>query len=336
MTLTRESKITAFLAVAVPVTAVLSLFVGAVPVAPGEVLRTLCGGDVGDTLRFIVVESRLPQTLTAALCGAALSVGGMLLQCVFRNPLADPSVFGISSGAALGVAVVMLLLGGGFEVCGIAGMGAAVGAAFVGAMAVTALVFALSLAVRGNVALLVIGLMIGYLASAFITVLNYFATADGVKSYLTWGMGSFANVALGQLPWIAVPVAVGLAAALFLSKSLDLMSLGENYASSLGLDTSAVRNTALVVAGLLTAVTTAFCGPVAFVGLAVPHITRMILRSDRHLLLLPSAMLLGAVTSMVCNVACSLPGGGGVLPFNAVPPLVGAPVVIYVIMRKKR
>ena len=334
--MTRETRIMALLAVAVPVTAVISLFVGAVDVAPSEVLRTLGGDGESDTLRFIVFESRLPQALTAALCGAALSVGGMLLQCVFRNPLADPSVFGISSGAALGVALVMLALGGGMGVCGFAGMGAAVGAAFVGAMAVTALVFALSLAVRGNAALLIVGLMIGYVASAFITVLNYFATADGVKSYLTWGMGSFANVAPEQLPWLAVPVALGLVAALFLSKSLDLMALGDNYAASLGLDTVAVRNGVLVVAGLLTAVTTAFCGPIAFLGLAVPHITRMALRTDRHLLLLPSAMLLGAVTAMVCNMTCSLPGGGGVLPVNAVTPLVGAPVVIYVIMRKNR
>lgn len=335
-TMTRNKKTIMGLALALALMAVLSLFVGAVPLAPADVLTTLFGGETSDTLRFIVLESRLPQTLTAALCGAALAVGGLLLQNIFRNPLADPSVFGISSGAALGVAVVMLMGGGAVMTDSLVGMGATVVAAFIGAMAVTALVFVLSLAVRGGVALLIIGLMIGYVASAFITVINFFATADGVKSYLLWGMGSFANVSSEQLWWIAVPVGVGLFVALLLSKSLDIMRLGDNYAAALGLNIAAVRNGALVLVGFLTAVTTAFCGPIAFIGLAVPHIARMVMRTDSHLSLVPATLLMGAVIAMACNMACSLPGGGGVLPINAVTPLVGAPIVIYVIMKKNK
>lgn len=333
--MTHEARVILLLLVLLPLVAVLSLFVGAVPLSPADVLRALVGECVNDTTRFVVLQSRLPLTVTAALCGAALSVGGLLLQDIFRNPLADPSVFGISSGAAFGVAVVMLA-GGMAVVDGLAGMGAVVCAAFAGAMTVTAVVSALSVVLRGNVALLIVGLMIGYLASALITVLNYFATADGVKSYMMWGMGSFAGVSPGQLAWMAVPVLAGVLCALLMSKSLDIMQLGDRYAAALGINTRRVRHMSLALTGFLTAVTTAFCGPVAFVGLAVPHVARLLLHTDRHLCLLPATVLLGAIVCIACSMACSLPGGGGVLPVNAVTPLIGAPIVIYVVARKRK
>ena len=334
--MTHETKTISLLATTTLIVAIVSLFVGTVSLPVSDVLGALAGADVPTTTRFVVIEARLPQVLTAALCGAALSVSGLLLQDIFRNPLADPSVLGISSGAALGVACVMLLAGGSAATVGLAGMGAVVAAAFVGAMAVTAVVFLLSLVVRGNAAMLIVGLMIGYLASALITVLNYFATADGVRSYVMWGMGSFSSVSLEQTVWLAVPIGVAIAAAAFLKKSLDLIQLGDNYAMSLGINTRRVRYGVLLLTGFLTAVATAFCGPVAFIGLAVPHLSRMLLHTDSHAVLLPVAVLTGAMVAMACNVACSLPGGGGVLPVNAVTPMVGAPVIIYIIMRKKK
>ena len=270
------------------------------------------------------------------LCGAALSVCGLLLQNIFRNALADPSVFGISSGAALGVAVVMLLMGGSSAVAGLAGMGAVVAGAFVGAMAVTLVVFGCALVVRSRVALLIIGLMIGYLASSAITLLNYFATEDGVKSFLVWGMGSFVSVSPTQLPWLAVAVLVPLLLALTLVKRLDIMLLGDAYAQSLGVSVPRVRRMVLLLTGFLTAVTTAFCGPIAFIGLAVPHLARLAVRTDSHLCLMPASLLMGALVAVLCQIGCSVPGGGGVLPVNAVTPLVGAPVVLYVILHAER
>lgn len=334
--MTKETKTLVTLTVAVPLLLIASLFVGPADISAGDVLAALTGSNMPATTRYIVTEVRLPQALTAAVCGAALAVCGLLLQNIFRNPLADPSVFGISSGAAAGVAVVMLLLGGSTASMGIGGMGATIGAAFVGAMTVTAIMTALSLAVRGNAALLIMGLMIGYVASALITVLNYFATADGVKSYLMWGMGNFSNVSMDKMAWMAVPVCAAMITAIALSKQLDLMQLGDNYATALGADTRRIRYGVLLLTGFITAVTTAFCGPVAFIGLAVPHISRLLLHTDRHAVLLPATIATGAVTAIACNAACSLPGGGGMLPVNAITPLVGAPVVIYIILRKRK
>lgn len=215
-------------------------------------------------------------------------------------------------------------------------MGAVVAGAFVGAMAVTLVVFGCALVVRSRVALLIIGLMIGYLASSAITLLNYFATEDGVKSFLVWGMGSFVSVSPTQLPWLAVAVLVPLLLALTLVKRLDIMLLGDAYALSLGVSVPRVRRMVLLLTGFLTAVTTAFCGPIAFIGLAVPHLARLAVRTDSHLCLMPASLLMGALVAVLCQIGCSIPGGGGVLPVNAVTPLVGAPVVLYVILHAER
>lgn len=337
--MTRATKTLLILSVALAVAMVSSLFVGPVHIPAHSIVDILLGREANqssEAWRFIVLQTRLPQTLTAVLCGAALSVCGLLLQNIFRNPLADPSVFGISSGAALGVAVVMLLMGGSSAVVGLAGMGAVVAGAFVGAMAVTLVVFGCALVVRSRVALLIIGLMIGYLASSAITLLNYFATEDGVKSFLVWGMGSFVSVSPTQLPWLAVAVLVPLLLALTLVKRLDIMLLGDAYAQSLGVSVPRVRRMVLLLTGFLTAVTTAFCGPIAFIGLAVPHLARLAVRTDSHLCLMPASLLMGALVAVLCQIGCSMPGGGGVLPVNAVTPLVGAPVVLYVILHAER
>ena len=317
----------------------LNLLLGSVSIPAGDVLRILMGDEsLKPSWQFIILESRLPQAITATLCGASLAVSGLLLQTAFRNPLAGPSIFGINSGAGLGVALVMLLLGGGLSVGSLqlSGFAAILVAAFIGAMAVMALIFFFSTLVRNNVMLLIIGIMIGYISNSAISLLNFFATDEGVKSYMVWGMGSFGGVSMANMPVFVSVSIIGLVGALLLIKPLNALMLGDRYAENLGVSILKVRNWLLIVTGLLTAITTAFCGPVAFIGLAVPHIARLLLTTDNHRQLLPATMLCGAVVALVCNLICFLPGESGVIPLNAVTPLIGAPVIIYVIARRRK
>ena len=312
-----------------------NLLLGSVSIPAEDVMRILLG-DTNEkaSWRFIILESRLPQAITAMFCGASLAVSGLMLQTVFRNPLAGPSVFGINSGAGLGVALVMLFLGGGLSVGSLqfSGFAAVLIAAFFGALAVMAVIFFFSTLVRSHVMLLIIGIMIGYISDSAISLLNFFATDEGVKSYMVWGLGSFGGVSMANMPVFVGVSLFGLSGALLLIKPLNALLLGDRYAENLGVNIVAVRNWLLVVTGLLTAVTTAFCGPVAFIGLAVPHMARLLLTTDNHRQLLPATMLCGAVVALVCNLLCFLPGDGGVIPLNAVTPLIGAPVIIYVIL----
>ena len=312
-----------------------NLLLGSVSIPAEDVMRILLGDpNEKASWRFIILESRLPQAITAMFCGASLAVSGLMLQTVFRNPLAGPSVFGINSGAGLGVALVMLFLGGGLSVGSLqfSGFAAVLIAAFFGALAVMAVIFFFSTLVRSHVMLLIIGIMIGYISNSAISLLNFFATDEGVKSYMVWGLGSFGGVSMANMPVFVGVSLFGLSGALLLIKPLNALLLGDRYAENLGVNIVAVRNWLLVVTGLLTAVTTAFCGPVAFIGLAVPHMARLLLTTDNHRQLLPATMLCGAVVALVCNLLCLLPGDGGVIPLNAVTPLIGAPVIIYVIL----
>lgn len=313
-----------------------SLLVGAVRIPASDVLAILLGRDVErESWRFIVMESRLPQAITAMLCGGALAVCGLMLQTAFRNPLAGPSIFGISSGAGLGVALVMLLLGGSVttSLFTVSGFVAVMAAAFAGAMTVTAIIFAFSRMVRSSVMLLIIGIMAGYLANSAVSLLNFFATEEGVKSYMVWGMGNFGGVSMTHMSVFATVTVLAILSTLLFVKPLNALLLGEQYAESLGIDTRRVRNALLVVTGVLTAVTTAFCGPVAFIGLAVPHMARLLLGTENHRQLLPVTILTGSAVALLCSIICCLPASGGVVPLNAVTPLVGAPVIIYVIAR---
>ena len=312
-----------------------NLLLGSVSIPAEDVMRILLGDpNEKASWRFIILESRLPQAITAMFCGASLAVSGLMLQTIFRNPLAGPSVFGINSGAGLGVALVMLFLGGGLSVGSLqfSGFAAVLIAAFFGALAVMAVIFFFSTLVRSHVMLLIIGIMIGYISNSAISLLNFFATDEGVKSYMVWGLGSFGGVSMANMPVFVGVSLFGLSGALLLIKPLNALLLGDRYAENLGVNIIAVRNWLLVVTGLLTAVTTAFCGPVAFIGLAVPHMARLLLTTDNHRQLLPATMLCGAVVALVCNLLCFLPGNGGVIPLNAVTPLIGAPVIIYVIL----
>ena len=301
-----------------------------------------------ETYHYIVMESRLPNAITALLAGAALSTSGLLLQTAFRNPLAGPDVFGISSGAALAVAVVMLALGGNISIAGfsiggflsldgltIGGFLAILISAFAGAMLVMGIITLFSAMVRNQVVLLIIGIMVGYLASSGISLLNFFSSAEGMKSYMIWGMGNMGNVSMAEVPYFAIVTLIGLLLSLLLVKPLNALLLGEQYAENLGFNIRRLRILLLVVTGLLTAVVTAFCGPIAFIGLATPHIVRLLIRTDNHRQLLPLTMLMGSAIALLCNALCVLPAGGGIIPLNAVTPLFGAPVIIYVLVKRR-
>ena len=317
----------------------INLVVGAVDIPLKEVVNILMGGKSEHaSWEFIVMQSRLPQGITAMLCGASLAVSGLMLQTAFRNPLADPGIFGINSGASLGVALVMLLMGGSISAgaFSLTGFVATLAAAFVGAMLVMALILMFATMVRNNVMLLIIGIMIGYIATSAISLLNFFATEEGVQSYMVWGLGNFGGVSMEQMPAFVIICLGGLVAALLLIKPLNALLLGERYAENLGINTQRVRNWLLVVTGLLTAITTAFCGPVAFIGLAVPHIARMLLGTENHRSLMPATILTGATIALICNIICVLPGDRGIIPLNAVTPVIGAPVIIYVILKQRK
>lgn len=329
------------LALIVLVFFILNLLNGSVRIPAGDVVSILFTSSpeclaAHPSWQYIVLESRLPQALTALLCGGALAVTGLMLQTAFRNPLAGPDVFGISSGAALGVAIVMLAMGGSVatELYSVSGFVAVVMAAFAGAMIVTAIIFFFSTIVRNSVMLLIIGIMVGYVSSAAIELLNFFSTEEGVKSYAVWGMGDFGGVSMDVMPLFATVILIGLLLSVLLIKPLNALLLGEQYAGSMGINTRRTRDILLLVTGLLTAITTAFCGPIAFIGLATPHIARLLLGTGNHRRLLPATILCGSAIALLCNFVCYLPGDASIIPLNAVTPLIGAPVIIYVLVKK--
>lgn len=316
-----------------------NLAFGSVDIPLKAVGNILFGGEVEkESWQFIVWESRVPQCITALLCGAALSASGLMLQTVFSNPLADSSILGISSGASLGVALV-LLAGGGSIVAGefaLSGFLSVVAGAFAGAVLVMAVIMFLSVVIKNNVMLLIAGIMIGYVVSSVISLLNFFSTAEGVHSFVIWGMGNFGGVSMAQLPGFSIVTLLGLLVAILLIKPLNALLLGARYAENLGINIRRIRNWLLLATGLLTAVTTAFCGPVAFIGLAVPHMARLMLGTSNHNSLMPVTLLTGSAVALLCNLICILPGEAGIIPLNAVTPLLGAPVIIYVIVNQRK
>lgn len=316
-----------------------NLVFGSVDIPAGAVWDILLGHEVEKaSWSFIVWQSRFPQCVTALLCGGALAASGLMLQTVFNNPLADPSILGISSGASLGVALVMLA-GGGAIVAGsftLSGFLAVIIGAFVGSMVVMGGILFLSTLIKNNIMLLIAGIMIGYITSSVISLLNFFATAEGVHSYMIWGMGNFGGVSLQQLPYFSLFIVAGLVLVVLLIKPLNALLLGTRYAENLGVNIRRTRNILLIATGLLTAITTAFCGPISFIGLAVPHIARLLLGTSNHNILLPITLLSGAVIALLCNLICVLPGEAGIIPLNAVTPVLGAPVIIYVIVNQRK
>ena len=302
---------------------------GSVRIPLTDVLNILFGHFEGrEAWRIIVLETRLPQTVTALLAGAALSVSGLMLQTLFKNPLAGPSILGISDGANLGVAIAMIWLGAASYLSTIV-------AALIGAAVVLLMILWFSHRVSGNVMLLIIGIMLGYLASSVISILNYQASADKVHQYVMWGMGDFSGVSLSKLPWLAGFVVAGLFCSLLLVKPLNAMLLGESYAANLGVNVRRARVLILTCTGILTAVVTAFCGPISFLGLAVPHIARLLTGTDNHRHLLPVTLLSGCVIALLCSILTVWPGSNSLLPLSAVTPVVGVPVILYVIVNRR-
>lgn len=316
-----------------------NLLFGSVNIPAEAVWHILTGNEVEKaSWSFIVWESRLPQAVTALLCGMALASSGLMLQTTFNNPLADPSILGISSGASLGVALVMLA-GAGTITAGVftlSGFISVIIGAFIGSMLVMGIILFFSTLIKNSIMLLIIGIMIGYITSSAISLLNFFSTAEGVHSYMIWGMGNFGGVSLQQLPFFSLVTATGLLITILLIKPLNALLLGTRYAENLGINIRRTRNLLLIATGILTATTTAFCGPISFIGLAVPHIARLMLGTSNHNSLLPVTMLTGGVIALVCNFICILPGETGIIPLNAVTPVIGAPIIIYVIVNQRK
>lgn len=320
---------------------VLNLLIGSVYIPLKELKLAFFSPEIADpTIVHIIFKSRLPQAITALLAGAALAVTGLQLQTIFRNPLADPSILGISSGASLGVALIVMLTGsvGGvmMSTLGVMGSLAITLAAFSGAFVVLLIILQLSRTLNNNAVLLIAGIMIGYAAGAFIDILKYMSPKEDVYAYVIWGMGSFANITNDQLVYFVPVVILGLAWSIFMIKPLNIMHLGDNYSTNLGLNIRLTRFLILSNTGLLTAIITAFCGPIAFIGLAVPHLTRSVIRTSNHAILLPGVMIGGATLALFCNLASRLPGIEGTLPVNSVTAMIGAPVVLWVLIKKRK
>lgn len=316
-----------------------NLIFGSVHIPFHEVIRILSGETAAkESWHFIILESRLPQAITALLCGSALSASGLMLQTVFNNPLADSSILGISSGSSLGVALIMLTGVGSITTGSIAlsGFLTVIASAFAGAIVIMALIIFLSTLIKNNIMLLITGIMIGYVTSSVISLLNFFSTAEGIQSFVIWGMGNFGGVSSEVLPYFTGCIVAGLLIAVLLIKPLNALLLGTRYAENLGINIRRIRSLLLIATGLLTATTTAFCGPISFIGLAVPHIARLMLGTSNHNSLMPVTLLAGSAIALLCNLLCILPGEAGIIPLNAVTPILGAPIIIYVIINQRK
>ena len=297
-------------------------------------------GDEPITWQNIIWKSRLPQALTALVAGAGLSISGLQMQTVFRNPLAGPSVLGISSGACMGAAFVVLLIGslGGVALSKLGFMGeiALSIAAVIGSLSVMALIVYVSQKVKGNVTLLIIGVMIGYVANAVIGVLKFFSVEEDIRAYVIWGLGSFARVSGNQMMLFVILMTILIPLSFLLIKTMNLMLLGDSYARNLGLNIKRARLLVITSAGVLTAIVTAYCGPIIFLGLAVPHLCRAIFQTSDHRILMPAVLFAGAALALICILIARMPGFEGALPVNSVTALVGAPVVASVLFRKRK
>ena len=319
----------------------LNLVLGSVSIPLQSVWHIIWNlGNEPITWQNIIWKSRLPQALTALVAGAGLSISGLQMQTVFRNPLAGPSVLGISSGARMGVALVVLLSGslGGVALSKIGFMGeiALSIAAVIGSLSVMALIVYVSQKVKGNVTLLIIGVMIGYVANAVIGVLKFFSVEEDIRAYVIWGLGSFARVSGNQMTLFVILMTILIPLSFLLIKTMNLMLLGDSYARNLGLNIKRARLLVITSAGVLTAIVTAYCGPIIFLGLAVPHLCRAIFQTSDHRILMPAVLFAGAALALICNLIARMPGFEGALPVNSVTALVGAPVVASVLFRKRK
>lgn len=342
MSRSRNAIAFGIIAILIIVAFVLNLSLGTIAIPFRDVVDILLGHDTGgsEIWRNIVWKSRYPQTITALVAGAGLSISGLLMQTVFRNPLAGPSELGISSGASLGVATLVLLSGSISQRAlirmGFVGEMAVSVAALLGALAVMGIIMIMSEKVKGNVVLLIMGVMIGYIANAIIGVLKFFSNDEDVRSYVVWGLGSFSKVSGDRVTTFVLLMLVLIPLSFPLIKTLNLLLLGENYARSLGLNYKRARHRVIFCSCLLTAIVTAYCGPIVFIGLAVPHLCRTIFATSNHRILMPAVTLVGALLALICSVIARMPGFEGALPINSVTALIGAPIVIWVLFSRRR
>lgn len=318
----------------------LNIVVGTIAIPLNDAFSILFGNDQQPQVwQNIILKSRLPQALTAMVAGAGLAISGLQMQTVFSNPLAGPSVLGISNGASLGVAFVVLATGsiGGVALSSLGAVGnAAISlAAIFGAMSVMALIVYVSQKVQGNATLLIIGVMIGYVATAIIGVLKYFSNEEDIRAYVVWGLGSFSRVSGNQMELFVVLMLILIPLSMLTVKTLNILLLGEQYARNLGLNIKRARLLVIGCSSILVAIVTAYCGPIMFIGLAVPHLCRAIWRTSDHRVLMPATMLTGTALALICNLIARMPGFEGALPINSVTALIGAPVVAMVLFRRK-
>lgn len=315
----------------------LLLICGPVDIPADDVADILMGAQPEKaSWRTILLESRLPMAVTALLAGIALSTSGLILQTTFRNPLAGPSVLGISSGASLGVAVVTLTLSMFPSLAAATSTAGMLIGALAGAALTIFLLTVFSAALRNALSLLIVGIMVSYLASSLISLLNFFAPAESVRNFVVWGLGSYTGVSSAQLPVLSICVVIATAAAWLLAKPLNAMLLGDRYLATMGYSVRSLRTTMLLVSGVLTAVITAYCGPIGFIGLVVPHIARMALSTSNHFILVPGTILFGAILSLACTLLSVIPADFGVIPINAITPVAGVPIIIYILLNSKK
>lgn len=327
------------LLLAVALVFVLDLLWGAVSIPLSEVWGALAGEGSDSAYSYIVRHYRLPKTLTALSAGAGIATAGLQMQSLFRNPLADTSILGINSGAGLGVAIYTMaaaLMPGVLVAGSVASMSGIVLSASLGASAVLLLIAVVSTRVREVVSVLIVGVMVGFLASALISVLQFFSDEETLRVYLVWSFGSVSGTTWSQLTWMLPIVGVGLSISLLMPKYMNALALGDDYARSLGVRVALVRLVMILATSLITGCITAFVGPVAFLGLAVPHFVRLTFGTSDHRTLLPATMLMGALLLLLCDMATQLPGAQFILPINALTSFIGAPIVILVVLRSQR
>lgn len=318
----------------------LDVLLGPVKIPLNEIVKILFGSSSNSTWGAIITEFRIPKAITAILAGSALSVCGLLMQTFFRNPLADPFVLGISSGASLGVAFVVLTAGTfGINLYFLGDVVSSLSitvAASVGASVILLLITMVAKRINNNVTLLILGLMLGYIISSLESILKYFSSMESLQGYVIWGMGNLGNVVWNDLYFLIPIITAGLVFSFLLSKKLNLLLLGENYAASMGVNTKSIRLAIIITGGVLGGVITAFCGPVAFIGIAVPHLTRNLLNEYDHKILIPAVILVGSILTLICDIISQLPGSSQTIPISAVTSLVGAPVVIWIIFKQRK
>lgn len=305
---------------------------GTIRIPLSEIINTFFGKTSNNINSEVLINFRLPKALTAILAGSALSVAGLMMQTLFRNPLADPYVMGVSSGASLGVALVTMSAGLlPFAVAG--NSSAMIISAVVGASLLLLLVLGVSFKVQSTASLLIVGIMFGTIAGSIVSVLQYFGNPDAIKLFIMWNLGSLSGVTWNQLVYLFPIISGGLILSFFLQRRMDAILLGENYAGGLGISIVQTRVLMVVATGVLTGAITAFTGPIAFLGIAVPHIARGIFRTSKHQILIPASILIGSALILVCDIVSQIPTY--TLPINTITSLFGAPVIIWIILRRR-